>query len=117
MNPVIAAKKPKISRLSFLLRYILIVAAISIAVLAQEVSRLLLARNSLLALVVVLVSLSLLLATLYFSFSRAVLPRLRDIGFYGPFCIGIAVLWFVPPVNLVLTLALLLVPSNAIPDR
>ncbi|MFS2036325.1 hypothetical protein ACEN8I_20045 [Polaromonas sp. CT11-55] len=120
MNPSTTGNKSKISRLAFLLRFVLAYAALSVLWITANVSQILAARdNAYLALflVLVLVMLILLLPTVYFFFSRAILPRLRDIGLYGPFCTGIALLWFVPPLNPLLILALLLVPGNFIPGE
>jgi len=118
MNPSTTGNKSKISRLAFLLRFVLAYAALSALLITAKMSQILAARdNAYLALFLVLVVFILLLPTVYFFFSRAILPRLRDIGLYGPSCIGIALLWFVPPLNPLLILALLLVPGNFIPSE
>ena len=81
MNPSTTGNKSKISRLAFLLRFVLAYAALSALLITAKVSQILAARdNAYLALFLVLVVFILLLPTVYFFFSRAILPRLRDIG-------------------------------------
>lgn len=118
MNPFTTGKKSRIPRLVFLLRFVIAYAALSVLLITAKVSQLLAARGSgYLALCLVLVVLILFLLTVYFFFSRAILPRLRDIGLYGPLGTGIGLLWFVPPLNPLLILALLLVPGSFIPSK
>ena len=57
-----------------------------------------------------------MVAVLVIFFKRALLPRLNDIGFRGPLRTFTAALWFVPPVNPLLVLALLLAPRRLIPE-
>jgi hypothetical protein len=51
----------------------------------------------------------------YFFVVRAVLPRLNDIGLYGPMRSWAAVLTFAYPVSILVLLCMLLTPSNYIP--
>ena len=57
-----------------------------------------------------------LAAVLVVFFKRALLPRLNDIGLRGPLRTFVAALWFVPPINPLLVLALLLAPKWFIPE-
>ena len=53
----------------------------------------------------------------YLFLTKAVLPRLTNIGFYGPVRGWIAALTVLAPVNVLVLLAMLLVPPNYIPRR
>jgi uncharacterized membrane protein YhaH (DUF805 family) len=116
MNQLFSASASKIPRLAFLLRFALLSAALLVLALTAHATKLLLG-SSLLTLFLVVTEFALALLTVYIFFSRAVLPRLRDIGLYGPLCVGLALLWFVPPVNTLLTIALLLLPSDAVTNQ
>ena len=54
---------------------------------------------------------------LYFFFTKAVVPRLTDVGLFGPIRSLMAVLTFVFPLSILLLLLMLFAPANYVPER
>ena len=106
----------RIGRLAFLW-WLLPVTAVSIAAtVAFRFARGLVGHQNLMAIGISVVAFGVVLAAVFVFFQRAVFPRLRDLGLYGPFRIGVAALLFIPALQALVLLALLFAPSNAVQE-
>jgi hypothetical protein len=109
-----------IGRAAFAIRLVIFVAVIVVLLVGLQVSVALTfllhnGRAFLAAMAAMLLLVGIIVVVVFF-FKRALLPRLHDIGLHGPIGSLVAALWFVPPVNPFLILALLLTPTAFVPD-
>jgi membrane protease YdiL (CAAX protease family) len=109
-----------IGRSAFAVRLVPFVAITTVLAVGAQVSASLVFRlqngRGILAAIALMWFFAGIVVALVFFFKRALLPRLNDIGFRGPLRTFVAALWFVPPINPLVILTLLLTPKAFIPD-
>ena len=109
-----------IGRLSFLVRFlpfVLLIVAVRAGVIVSVAYALQhLGARAILAGIALLWLLSASVCAAVLLYRYALIPRLSDIGFRGPLRTIVAFLWFVPPTNPFVLLALLLVPAGFVQE-